>query len=258
MDLSQYLQGFSFRFVQPGARSAARALAPGLRRLGLPLDALNTRLPLDRDQMRRRLGRTGLGAAASPLAIRAIINRGVAHLGRDEAFVAYGVGDGDLLLAAIAGNSEKHCIGIRDHHLKEPRAVFQRRLAALANEDSHFIEEGFRECVARLGSRRIGMAFVSALTHESVARRLADCQLYLAENAYLLVDNANCARTRDAVLEFASAGPNQYRVLFEARTKQECSLTWGRGLIVMQLLGRNALVRHHSEPATSPVLVPAA
>jgi hypothetical protein len=257
MDLSQYLQGFSFRFVQPGGRSAARALAPGLRRLGLPLDALNTRLPFDRDQTRRRLGRTGLGAAAPPLAIRAIINRGVSSLGR-EAFVAYGIGDGDLLLAAIAGNSGKHCIGIRDRRPNEPSAVFRRRLAELANEDCHSIEEDFCGCVARLGNRRIGICLVSALTHESVARRLADCQLYLAENAYLLVDNANCARTRDAVLEFASGGPNQYRVLFEARTKQECSLTWGRGLIAMQLLGRNALVPSLLAPVTSPMLVPAA
>ncbi len=70
MDLPQYLQGFSFRFVQPEQERtlAARAVA-ALARLRLPLDSWNTRLPFDRADTRRKLRRTAPrigGPAAGP------------------------------------------------------------------------------------------------------------------------------------------------------------------------------------------------
>jgi len=259
MDLPQYLQGISFRFIEPGQkRSLASHVAAALARLRVPLDGLNTRLPFDRSDMRRRLRRTRVGTGGSTLAIRAVLNRGVAHLEEREAFVAFGLGDGDALLAAIAGNRDKLCIGVQEcvpNHSGDP---FLRRFDELSNDDCHFIEQSFEACVARLADRPIGMCFVSADSREPIAERLVDCEPCLAENAYLLIDNCNCARTRQAALEFVATSQNQYRVLMEARTAEACALTWGRGLLVVQLLGRNVAVRTHSERGTSPVLVPAA
>jgi hypothetical protein len=259
MDLPQYLQGLSFRFVEPGQKpSLASHVAAALTRLGVPLDGLNTRLPFDRSDMRRKLRRTRIGTGGSPLALRAILNRGVAHLEEREAFVAFGLGDGDALLAAIAGNREKLCIGVQECPPKKPSDPFLRRFEELSNDDCHFIEQSFEACVARLADRPVGMCFVSADSHEPIAERLVDCEPHLAENAYLLVDNCNCARTRQAALEFVATSRNQYRVLMEARPAETCALTWGRGLLVVQLLGRNVAVRTHSERQTSPALLPAA
>jgi hypothetical protein len=260
MDLPQYFQGLSFRFVQPGHKRslATRAAAATLTRFGLSPDALNTRLPLERSEMRRRLRRAHVGSASLPLAVRAIINRGVAHLAQCEAFVACGLGQGDSLLAAIAGNREKWCIGVEEFESEHPDPVFLRRFAALANDDCHFLEQSFDSCVMRLDDRAIGLCLVSAGSHEPVARRLADCEPHLAENAYLLVENVNCERTRQAAFEFAAASRNQYRVLMDVRTAEACSLTWGRGLLVVQLLGRNAVSLPRSKRGTSPALVPAA
>jgi hypothetical protein len=260
MDLPQYLQGFSFRFAQPehGRSRPARAVAAALRGFGVPLDALNTRLPLSHSEMRRRLRGTRNGSAGLPLAVRAIINRGVAHLAEREAFVALGLAEGDSLLAAVAGNREKWCVGVHEVESEPPSLTFLTRFTALASDEHHFVEENFGECVTRLDDRSIGLCFVSAGSHEPVARQLVDCEHYLAENAYLLVDNANCEQTRQAAFDFVSARRNQYRVLMDVRTAKTCSLTWGRGLLVIQLLGRNAILRPHSEHGTSPVLVPAA
>jgi hypothetical protein len=181
----------------------------------------------------------------------------VAHLEEREAFVAFGLGDGDALLAAIAGNRDKLCIGVQEGVPKNSGDSFLRRFAELSNDDCHFIEQSFEACVARLADRPVGMCFVSADSHEPIAERLVDCEPCLAENAYLLVDNCNCARTRQAALEFVATSHNQYRVLMEAAA-ETCALTWGRGLLVVQLLGRNVAVRTHSERQTSPALLPAA
>jgi hypothetical protein len=255
MDLPQYLQGLSFRFVEPGQKhTLASGVAAALSGL-VPLDAVNTRLPFDRSDMRRKLRRTRLGAAGPPLAIRAILNRGVAHLSEREAFVAFGLGDGDALLAAIAGNREKLCIGVQEHAPHELGDAFLRRFEELSNDDCHFVEQSFETCVARLADRAIGMCVVSADSHEPVAQRLSECEPYLAENAYVLVDNCNCERTRQAALEFVATIRNQYRVLMDARSAETGALTWGRGLVVIQLLGRNAV---RNAPSAAPVLAPAA
>jgi hypothetical protein len=265
MDLPQYLQGLSFRFVEPGQkRSLASDVAAALTGLRVPLDALNTRLPFDRSGMRRKLRATRIGTAGHPLAVRAVINRGVAHLEESEAFVAFGVGSGESLLAAIAGNGEKLCIGIEDNQSPKcgatPRtkSTFLRRFDELANGECHFIEANFKRCVARLENRPIGVCFVSANSHEPIAERLVDCEPLLAENGYLLIDNGNCARTRQTTLEFVATSRNQYRVLMDARSDETCAVTWGRGLFVIQLLGRNAVGRSDSGLDASPVLIPAA
>ena len=103
---------------------------------------------------------------------------------------------------------------------------------------------------------------MSALSHEPIAARLAQCEPHLAENAYLLVDNCNCERTRQLALDFVAASRNQYRVLADARTAETGSitgsLTWGRGLLVLQLLGRNAVVPRVTGRGAPPVLAPAA
>jgi hypothetical protein len=266
MDLPQYLQGLSFRFVQPAhERSlAARAASAALARLHVPLDSLNTRLPSDHLDMRRKLRPTRLGSGGHPLAVRAILNRGVAHLEEREAFVAYGVGDGVSLLAAIAGNRDKLCIGIQDpdglqrEKPKQPGAAFQRRFDELSNHERHFVEESFKGCVTRLEDRPIGLCLVSANSHEPVGRRIAECEPHLAENAYLLIDNCNCAHTRQTAFEFVAASCNQYRVLLDAHTAEAGWLTLGRGLLVIQLLGRNTAAGPLSGRGTSSVLVPAA
>lgn len=265
MDLPQYLQGLSFRFVQPEQeRTLAGRAAAVLTALRVPLDVLNTRLPSDRSDMLRRLRGTRVGSAGRPLAIRALLNRGVAHLAEREAFVAFGLGAGDSLLAAISGNREKLCIGIHDRQSPPDGTVFRgdtrfrRRFDQLSNAECHFVEASFEDCVDRLDDRPIGMCLVSADSHEPVAQRLADCERHLAENAYLLLENCNCVRTREAAFQFVSASRNQYRVLVDARSSEADALTWGRGLLVLQLLGRNAVARPQSSRGTSPVLAPAA
>jgi hypothetical protein len=260
MDLPEYLQGLSFRFVQPEQKPSltTRAATAALARLRAPLDAWNTRLPLDRSEMYRRLRVTRVGRAAPPLVVRAILNRGVTQLAEREAFVAFGLGEGDPLLAAIAGNRDKLCVGVRESDPQPHGDAFRRRFDELANAEFHFIEPSFNACVARLEDRHIGLCFLSAASHEPVARRLTLCEPYLAENAYVLLDNCNCERTRQAAFDFMQAGGNQYRVLVDARTTESGALTFGRGLLVIQLLGRNTAARPRSQPATPPVLLPAA
>ena len=63
----------------------------------------------------------------------------MAHLEEREAFVAFGLGDGDVvLLAAIAGNRDKLCIGVQEgvpNHSGDP---FLRRFEELSKRRLSF------------------------------------------------------------------------------------------------------------------------
>jgi hypothetical protein len=137
-------------------------------------------------------------------------------------------------------------------------AALSQRFCKLSIGGHHFIEESFEACVMRLNGRSIGLCFLSAASHEPIAPRLSECEPHLAENAHLLVDNGNCDRTRQAVFDFMTVSRNQFRVLWDARTADTGPLTVGRGLLAIQLLGRNAARRSEFERPGKPVLVPAA
>ena len=96
MDLPDYVQSVSFRIARPDdpGSEALRLTALFLRRFGLRLDLLNTRLPCENSQTRRRLRAARRSCPAGTLAVGAIINRAVTQLAADEAFLALGVGDG--------------------------------------------------------------------------------------------------------------------------------------------------------------------
>ena len=88
--------------------------------------------------------------------------------------------------------------------------------------------------------------------------RLDACEPHLAENAVVLIENCNRPEIRNAGLQFLRSSRNQYRVLLDRRTPNHGSLTFGDGLLLFQLLGRNAVVARHVQEPTAPALVPAA
>jgi hypothetical protein len=264
MELPDYVQSVSFRLAHPDVPgSKAFRLATGLlRRLGVPLDALNTRLPGENRPMRRRLREARRTCPAGNFAVGAIINRAVSRLAPGEAFLALGVSDGFPLLAAISGNPDKPCIGVdlsagREIRSSE-RPPFLRRFESLRTADHQLHRLSVRDYFAQLHELPIGCCLIGASAADDPLERLSTAEPHLAENCVVLVENVNATSHRSAALAFIGSSANQYRILLDQRTPHHGELTLGNGLLVFQLLGRNAAAKRPLQKPAAPVLVPAA
>ena len=191
-----------------------------------------------------------------------------------ETFVALGLGDGFSLLAAIAGNPDKPCIGVdppgetRTRQGKRACGRFDRTFESLRSA-SHVVHRldftdffsGFGPLTGP-GETPIGVCLIRAGSDEDSADdlrgRLVLSEPHLAENAHVLVENVNAAGVRDAALAFLRTSPNQYRVLLDQPTPHQGRLTFGDGLLLYQLLGRNQAADRRVRKPAAPALVPAA
>ncbi len=259
MELPDYVQSVSFRLAQPDVpgSAAVRLALKLLSRTGLPLDALNTRLPGENRQTRRRLRDAKRACPRGTFATGAIINRIVAQLADGEAFLALGVGDGFSLLAALSGNPDKLCIAVDDPAAPR-REPFRRRFQSLRSATHTLQRVHYRDYFLEPQKNPIGFCVVRASGSDDLLSRLGTCEPHLAENAVVLIENCNRAEMRNAGLQFLRSSRNQYRVLLDRRTSHHGDLTFGDGLLLFQLLGRNAAVSRDAQRLAAPALTPAA
>ena len=259
MELPDYVQSVSFRLAQPDVpgSAAVRVALNLLSRTGLSLDTLNTRLPGSSRQTRSRLRDAKRACPHGTLATGAIVNRIVAHLAQGEAFLALGLGDGFPFLAALGGNPDKLCVAVDDP--ASPRnSQFLSRFESLRSGGHVVHRVDYRVFFAGPRIAPIGFCVVrTSLGHDLLAR-LHACEPHLAENAIVLIDNCNEADLRSAGLQFIRSSRNQYRILLDRRAPHHGPLTFGDGLLLFQLLGRNAAFARPAEKPTAPLLVPAA
>lgn len=228
------------------------------------MDALNTKLPCDRGEMRRRIRDARHGGPAGSFALGAIINRAVSRLAVAEAFVAFGIGNGFPLLAAMSGNPDKRCIGVDDFNQftagndKENRTAFLRRFDGLRTERHRLVSADGGADLTELGQPPIGVCFFGESSQADLRERLERCEPHLAENAYLLVNRSDRPEVLRAALAFVNASNNQYRILLDQRASHNASLTLGGGVLLFQLLGRNVAAPAVSRRPATPALIPAA
>jgi len=214
--------------------------------------------------MRRRIRDARHGGPTGSFALGAIINRAVSRLAGAEAFVAFWIGNGFPLLAAMSGNPDKRCIGVDDFDRftegsdKENRTAFLRRFDGLRTERHHLVSRDFKAGLADLGQPPIGLCFFGDSSRDDLRERLEWSEPHLAENAYLLVNRSDRPEVLGAALAFLNASSNQYRILLDQRTSHNASLTLGGGVLLFQLLGRNVSAPAISHRPATPALVPAA
>src|SRR5579863_9175704 len=93
MEVADYVKNISFRLLKPETPrpSGFRALNILARKAGIHLEMWMTRLPEDQDEMQKRLTSVCKVPRMSTFAIGAIINRAVAQLPSDRAYLNVGV-----------------------------------------------------------------------------------------------------------------------------------------------------------------------
>lgn len=243
MEFADYVAGVSFRFLQPEKKrpTGFRAFAGLLRKIGIHLEVMNTRLPAEHWAMRRRLRDVCRVPRMSTFAIGAMINRGVSQMPAGQSFVNVGVWNGYTLLCGMAGNTDKKCIGIDNFsHKNSPRADFLERFDRYRGNDHEFHERDYKEYFTDVHSGPIGFyLFDGPHTYRDQVDGLKIAEPYFAENCIVMVDDSNWEQVRRANLDFMNTSRNQYRVLLDKQTPASGHPTFWNGLMIFQLVGRN-------------------
>jgi hypothetical protein len=238
MNLTQYLESISFRFVQPQTR-----LPPGygearklLSKLGLYLDVLNTRLANHEPAAKRRLRELCRVPRMSTIAIGAIIDQAVAQMPPDQAYVNIGVWNGFTFLAGLINNPNKTCIGV-DNFCKfgGPRDAFLTRFQPYKGPRHQFYDLDYREYFATIHKEPIGVyLYDGPHTYEDQVQGLQIAEPFFAPQCVVLVDDTNGDAARRGTMDFIARSQHAYRVLMDRRTARNCHPTFWNGIVVLQ------------------------
>jgi hypothetical protein len=246
MDFAEYVQKISFRLLQPATPrpSGFRALNNLARKAGLHLEMWMTRLPEKQEEMQLRLADVCQIPRMSTFAIGAIINRAVANMSVGHAYLNIGVSNGFSLLAGMAQNTGKKCIGVDDFKRKNShKNSFLRRFERARGPSHSFHEADFREYLAEQHKEPLGVyLFDGPRTYEDQLDALTLAEPYFAKGCHVLVDDTNWPQVREANLEFIKKSAFEYRILLDVQTPRTGHPTFWNGVMLFERGKRRAAV----------------
>ena len=142
MNFSEYVQGISFKFVEPKKYFKGFSLLNRwLNSFGMSLEVMNTNLPENRHAMINNLSGLLEIPRMCTFAIGAIINKGVSEMKSNLCFLNVGVWHGFSFFSGIQNNQTKKCIGVDNFSQYEsPRDQFYERFSTLSSPCHHFDE----------------------------------------------------------------------------------------------------------------------
>ena len=268
MDYADFLSGISFRFIQPHTPMPIRKdyydrrlgwiMAEG--RVGLPekigvgLEYLNTVFPENRKQIKERMRTLSRVPKMSTLAIGAMINRGVAQMNRDEAFVNVGVWHGFTFLAGMVGNPTKRCVGVDNFsQFGGPRDDFIGRFERLRSDRHSFHDVDYVEYFSNIHQGLIGFyIYDGGHGYDDQLRGLRIAEPFFSDSCIVLVDDTNWTEPRQATLDFISSSANQYRIILDATTHFNCHPTLWNGVFIFQRIRGEKSAEQKTEHSTLP------
>jgi glycosyl transferase family 61/methyltransferase family protein len=268
MDYADFVAQISFDFLQPGAPPGSDGRFLVAREGGKParllewpggaVDFANTRVPPNEEQRKEALRALCDMPRMSTLALASIINRGVAEMERDDAFVNVGVWKGFSLLSAVVGNSEKTCIGVDNFSEftgHGPRDAFMSRFEPFQSDVHRFYEMDYREYFANVHRERIGFYLYDG--HHSYEEQLRGLELaepFFGANCIVMVDDTNMEAPREATADFIDRSDYEYTVLLDETTTANYHPTWWNGVMLFQRISQTSgrasvpLRRHPGPP----------
>ncbi len=245
-----FIDGISFRLLQPEASRGPdrRFLIPRpagepARLLELPyapIDVFNTRLPAGHGHLKSDLAAVCETPRMSTFAVSALINRAVADMSPDTAFVNVGIWVGFSLFSGMVGNDGKQCVGIDNFsEFGGPREAFMERFERFRGPAHEFHEMDYRDYFANVhGERPIGVYFYDgdhAYEHQLEGLRAAEP--HFTDDCVVFVDDTNWAPAHQATYDFMASSEREYRVLLDRRTATNVHPTFWNGVIVFQATG---------------------
>jgi hypothetical protein len=245
----QFLASLSFEFLGPeaprgdGHRFAiAREGRPPARLLELPnspVDAFNTRLPVEDERTRRTLLELCEIPRMSTFAIAAIIDHAVRGMPDGHAFLNVGVWAGFTFLSGVARNPGRRCIGVDDFSgFGGPRETFTTRFEKLASSEHSFFEMDYQRYFAEVHSEPLGVYMYDgdhAYDHQLQGLKVAEP--FFGPGCLVLVDDTNRDEPRQGTHDFIEKSDREYRMLLDCRTADSAHPTFWDGLMVLEATG---------------------
>src|SRR5204863_1771149 len=134
----------------------------------------------------------------------AMINRAVAQMSADAVFLNIGVWNGFSLLAGMAANEDKTCIGVDNFsEFGGPRSAFMSRFEHQRSARHAFHEVDYRTYFDAMHRAPIGVYFYDG--DHSYEHQLLGLQMaapYLADDCIIFVDDTNTQAPRAATHAF--------------------------------------------------------
>jgi methyltransferase family protein len=244
LDLRDYAARMSFRFVGPDDRPRYFAgVDHRLRKIGLSLEVLNTRLPADARRTRRAVAPLLRVPRLSTYPIGVLVNRAVASMPASSGYVNVGVWHGFTLLAGMAGNEGRRCIGIDNFSedivpaYGEVRTSFMERFERLRGPLHEFHELDYRDYFDRVHEGPIG-AYLYDGEH-SYANQLGGLEAaepFFVPGSVVFVDDAFAPEAREATMTFVNRRQGEYEVIFDRATASKGHPTFWNGILVFRKL----------------------
>jgi len=238
-DYAAFVSGIGFEFIQPETPlepASYELLKVALGAYGACVDAVNTRLGPDEALIKERLRDLLPIPRMSTLAVAAILNRAVGEMDPAHAFVNVGVWQGFTLLAGMAGNPDKICIGVDDFsQFGGPRAEFYERFRQRRSPRHRFFDMDYREYFACMHEEPIGVYLYDGdHGYEDQRLGLELAEPFFADGCIVVVDDTNCEEPRQATLDFVARSRAAWEILLDRRTSANGHPTFWNGLMVLR------------------------
>lgn len=246
MSYIDYVSHITFRLIKPhtpiiplGFERFALGMKLGLLfRAIFRFETFNTRLPRHNQAMKHRLRPIINIPKMSTFAIGALVNRGVRQMSTHEVFVNVGVWHGFTLLAGMADNDNRVCIGVDNFsQYGGPKESFDERFEEHRSSNHHFYEMDYADYFSEVHRESIGFYIYDGVhNYEEQLRGLRTAEPYFSERCIVLIDDINYPDVRQAVADFLATSPHTYRA-FSETTFCNSHPTFWNGIMILQRTG---------------------
>ncbi len=247
MDVGEFANEISFRFYGVDTEFDSRRfqyyrLKALLGHVGVSLEALNTRLPEEGRELRRRLGPLLSVPRWSTFAMGAIINKAVRTMPPDTVFLNIGVYYGFTLFTGMAGNANRRSIGVDNFSEFEgrapggPRETFLKHFERIKGPHDEFFELDYREYFERShhGAPLGFYIYDGPHAYEHQLHGLQLAEPYLVSGGLILVDDTNWDDPRRATIDFMAEHRGKYELLADRGTVKNQHPTFWNGLMLLR------------------------
>jgi hypothetical protein len=199
-------------------------------------EIFNTRLPIRENSIKQRLRKVCFVPKMSSFSIAAMINQAVRQMRPDHVFVNIGVWHGFTLLAGMADNLDKVCIGVDNFcDYGSPRGDFYDNFNYHRSSKHHFYEMDYIDYFTDVHKRPIGVYIYDG--NHSYNHQLGGLQVaepYFSDDCIILIDDANYEATRKATRNFIRGSSNNYEIIFDETTYSNSHPTFWNGFTILQ------------------------
>lgn len=224
--MSEYLEGFlediRFKFIQPyqtlpkGFQRFNRWLA----KLNIQFDVLNTLSYGIENDRKKKVEALCKMPRMSSYAIGLIINKIVALMPSDQAYLNVGVWNGFSFFCGLSDNRDKVCIGI-DNFSKwgGPKSNFLERFDTLKSPNHYFDESDYQDYLTNTHGYPLGFYFYDGdHAYEHQKNGLLAAERFFGDKCIIMVDDTNWHQPRQATFDFMEESNNTYKVLLDVQT----------------------------------------